>query len=434
MSFLYFAYGSNLWPPHLVGRCPTARHVGAGVVKGWAAVYDKPGSDGTAKMNLRRLSGAETLGVVYRLDDDDRPALDAAEPGYRAFEVEVAMGGGQPVTALTYVWEAAGTDAAPSVWYVDTVVTGAKHHGLDNSYIARALVVPAVPDATAPGLRPADHDDLPEMQRILAACLKQDSGRYTIHPGDLAWWMWHDDPRYPHHDSYWVRRGEAVLVIEARRREISAFAVPGMPVIPIIEWAQRKMGGVGEVGWVADSDDELVAYVSDTGYEPVHTDRLYHWDLSRVEVPVPELPQGWELRPVDGEAEADTRRSASHAAFRSTMEGGMHLERYLRFMRSPVYDSDRDLVAVAPDGRVASFMVWWPDPSGIAQIEPFGTHPDFHRQGIGRALIYYGLNRMREAGMKLTRVITDEPRSDATSFYEGVGFADVGRVRWWRRA
>jgi hypothetical protein len=40
---------------------------------------------------------------------------------------------------------------------------------------------------------------------------------------------------------------------------------------------------------------------------------------------------------------------------------------------------------------------------------------------------------MREAGMHLTRVLTDEPRA-ATSFYEGVGFSDVGRIRWWKKA
>lgn len=108
-------------------------------------------------------------------------------------------------------------------------------------------------------------------------------------------------------------------------------------------------------------------------------------------------------------------------------------QRYLRFMRSPVYYRRRDLVAASPEGRIASFMVWWPDPSGIAQIEPFGTHPDFQRQGTGRALMYYALKQMRAAGMTLARVITDEPRSDATAFYSGVGFREVERVRWWNR-
>jgi ribosomal protein S18 acetylase RimI-like enzyme len=114
------------------------------------------------------------------------------------------------------------------------------------------------------------------------------------------------------------------------------------------------------------------------------------------------------------------------------MDPSMHVDRYLGFMRSPIYDPERDLVAVAPDGTIVSFMVWWPDVSGIAQIEPFGTHPDFHRRGVGRALIHYGLTRMRAGGMRLARVCTDDDRL-ATAFYESVGFDDVGRLRWWAK-
>jgi ribosomal protein S18 acetylase RimI-like enzyme len=110
-----------------------------------------------------------------------------------------------------------------------------------------------------------------------------------------------------------------------------------------------------------------------------------------------------------------------------------HLERYLRFMRSPVYVAENDLVAVAPDGRIASFMVWWPDASGISQIEPFGTHPDFQGRGVGRALIHFGLARMRDAGMGVCRVITDDYRAAATAFYRSVGFDDVGALNWWAR-
>jgi ribosomal protein S18 acetylase RimI-like enzyme len=114
------------------------------------------------------------------------------------------------------------------------------------------------------------------------------------------------------------------------------------------------------------------------------------------------------------------------------MDPGQHLDRYLSFMRSPVYVPSNDLVAVAPDGTIASFMVWWPDPTGIAQIEPFGTHPDFHRRGVGRALLHFGLARMLEAGMRVCRVCTDDWR-EATMFYESVGFTDVGALRWWSR-
>lgn len=269
------------------------------------------------------------------------------------------------------------------------------------------------------------------MQSTLSSPLSAGTDRYSIHPGDLAWSMWHDDPRYPDRVSYWMLPDELVLAIDAGSNEIEVSAVPGRDRIPVIEWAQRRLRGRGRVAGVADTDDELVEYLEASGYRPGHVNRWYHWDLETVDVPNSELPDGWEMRRVVGECEADERRRASHAAFESTMDPQMHLDRYLRFMRSPVYDPQRDLVAVAPDGRIASFMIWWPDPSGIAQIDPFGTHPEFHGKGLGNALVHHGLRAMRDAGMTLCRVITDEPRTGATSFYESVGFQDVGRLRWW---
>jgi predicted N-acetyltransferase YhbS len=203
--------------------------------------------------------------------------------------------------------------------------------------------------------------------------------------------------------------------------------------MPLIEWSQRRLGGKGEVGWVADSDTELIADLEDESYSPVSAYRSYEWDLTGP-IPKPELPAGWEIRSVRDEREANTRRAAAHAAFESTMPDAMHLQRYIDFMRSPVYVPERDLVAVDESGTVVSFMVWWADHgSATAQIEPFGTHPEFHRRGIGRALIHHGLAEMRKAGMEMARVCTGDEMA-ATDFYEGVGFSDVGRLRWWASA
>lgn len=89
MSFDYFAYGSNLWPPQMRSRCPSAVVVGTGELRGWAAVYDKPSTDGSAKLNLRSSETGATPGVVYRIDDDEAPALARAEPGYVSTTLEV---------------------------------------------------------------------------------------------------------------------------------------------------------------------------------------------------------------------------------------------------------------------------------------------------------------------------------------------------------
>lgn len=426
MSFRYFAYGSNLWVPQMRSRCPSAKPVGMSTLEGWRVVYDKPSTDGSAKLNIRPDSSGVAPGVVYEIDDDERQALDAAEPRYTPVVVELD---GSPT--VTYTYEGDPHRDPPYDWYVATAILGASSHGIDVGH----LEADPEPDPLAPGLRPATLDDMALIQSILSDGLTAETDRYYIHPGDYAWWVHHDDPRYPDHFSTWIQDDSAFVTIDslgAHENEITVFARPGTDRMPLILWSQRRLDGKGEVGWVSDDDRELIEELEGEGYEPVYVNRSYQWDLTD-ELPEPHPPTGWSLRSVAGEHEANSRRAASHSAFESNMPSALHLQRYIDFMRSSVYVPEHDLVAVAPGGIVAAFMVWWGDVSGVAQIEPFGTHPDFHRKGIGRALLYHGLSEMKTAGMLTARVVTDEPRP-ATAFYEAVGFADVGRIRWWKPA
>jgi ribosomal protein S18 acetylase RimI-like enzyme len=215
----------------------------------------------------------------------------------------------------------------------------------------------------------------------------------------------------------WVQGSDAFVVVDSLDPgENCVFARPGVDRMALLTWAQKRIQAVPEAGWIADTDREMVDALKADGYEPVYAFRHCEMDLTG-DLPTAAPPQGWELRAVRGEEEADARRAAAHAAFGSTMDPGMHLERYLGLMRSPVYVRERDLVAVDREGTVGSFMIWWPDETGVAQIEPFGTDPRFHRRGIGRALMYHGLAEMKVAGMKRARVCTrttDGPQPSST--------------------
>lgn len=423
MSFLYFAYGSNLWVPRMRSRCPSASPVGTTALEGWKVVYDKPSTDDSTKLNIRPVPGESAPGVLYEIEDGERQALDAAEPGYRPIAIDVE---GRRV--LTYTYEDQPHRCSPYDWYVSTALAGAAQHGLPEDH----LNVQHHPDPIAPGIRPASLDDVGLIMSILSEGLGSDTGRYYVHPGDYAWWIHHDDPRHPDHFSTWIQGDSAFVTIDwLEPHEVSLFTRPGVDRMPLLRWAQSRLRHRGEVGWVADGDTELVGALETEGYSPVFAHRQYEWKLTG-RLPEPRLPGGWTLRPVRGEHEANARQAAAHAAFESTMPEAMHLQRYLCFMRSPAYVPERDLVAVDPEGRIASFMIWWADEHGIAQIEPFGTHPDYHRQGAGRALLYHGLGEMRRAGMEMVRVCTDDGW-EATKFYEGVGFSDVGRLRWWKK-
>jgi ribosomal protein S18 acetylase RimI-like enzyme len=274
--------------------------------------------------------------------------------------------------------------------------------------------------------------DLSTMQEIASQALASGGARCPIHPGDLAWWVHHEDPRLADSTTYWLM-GDTGFAVLVEGKDINALTVPGGDLVGLIEWSRQRLEDKAEVASISEGDTEVVNYLRASGCEPASYMLNFEMDLTESEVPAPDVGPGWELRHVRNEGEADNRSQASRRAFESTLDPQAQLNRYLRFMRSPVYDHERDLVAVAPDGRIAAFMVWWPDPSGIALIEPFGTHPEFQRQGVGSALLTFGLARMRAAGMRTVRVCTEESREAAVAFYTSSGFRQGPRLGSWGR-
>ena len=421
LTFTYFAYGSNVWVPRMLSRCASAEVVGPAHLEGWKVVYDKPSVDGSAKLNIRRADGERVHGLVYEIDDADSAALDLAEHRYRSIQVETSRG-----ECRTYTYTDEPHRALPFDWYVATAVRGRVEYGLS----LVGVDVPSTPETQLGPLRPAEIEDHDFARFVLSEGLQSRSRRYYIHPGDFSWWMHHGDPRYGDHYTTWIWEGKGFADLDSRAPgEINVFTLPDVDRDPLLDWCHRWLGAAPEVAWIDDGDD-LAAKLKSEGATSEFGYSSFEWDLTD-EIPSPELSQGWTLRHVEGEHEAVERRRASHAAFQSTMDEGQHIERYLRFMRSPVYEAERDLIAVDPEGRVGAFMIWWPDDSGIAQVEPFGTDPEFQRLGLGRALLRHGARQARDEGMVTLRVCTtaDTP---AAKFYGRSGFKEVGKLRWWR--
>ena len=121
MTFRYFAYGSNMWPPRMRARCPSARIVGTAVLPGWRAVYDKPSVDGSAKLNIRTHTTDSVQGVIYEIGDRERELLDSAEPEYSPLDTPVG---------LVYAYGGEAATVLPADWYVAIVEAGAHAHGL----------------------------------------------------------------------------------------------------------------------------------------------------------------------------------------------------------------------------------------------------------------------------------------------------------------
>ena len=88
-----------------------------------------------------------------------------------------------------------------------------------------------------------------------------------------------------------------------------------------------------------------------------------------------------------------------------------------------------EFVVVAPDGRFAAFTnVWVDDVNRSLLFEPVGTHSDFRRRGLGKALMAHVLQRMRaERGIECAYVCHAPPSKNpaAAALYASVGFREA---------
>ena len=137
MTFLYFAYGSNMLPARLIGRCPSAKAVGTSIARGWRLEFSKASKDGSGKATLVVAPNSAIPGVIFEIDLGEREQLDQHEGvgfGYRrddALAVERSS-----VPASTYLGISLDRTLRPFDWYLATVIAGAEHHKLDAAHVA----------------------------------------------------------------------------------------------------------------------------------------------------------------------------------------------------------------------------------------------------------------------------------------------------------
>lgn len=134
MSILYFAYGSNMDSEQMAHRCPGAETVGVGVLQDYRFVINERGY-----ATLRREAGAETPGLLWRLDPAHEEALDRYE-GYRGGLYDkcfraVRRDIGEEAQALVYIDHRNQRLGVPKEGYLERIVAGAELHGLPAAHI-----------------------------------------------------------------------------------------------------------------------------------------------------------------------------------------------------------------------------------------------------------------------------------------------------------
>ncbi|WP_241196741.1 GNAT family N-acetyltransferase [Streptomyces sp. ADI95-17] len=77
----------------------------------------------------------------------------------------------------------------------------------------------------------------------------------------------------------------------------------------------------------------------------------------------------------------------------------------------------------------SSTITWLDDVNGTAEFEPAGTHPDYRRLGLARAMLLHGMHLARAAGAgHVTVASLGAPgHPQARGPHYGVGFWELTR-------
>jgi mycothiol synthase len=296
--------------------------------------------------------------------------------------------------------------------------------------------------------RYSGYDDLVRMQKLLIDGRKAQNGSYYVHAGDLSWWMYYLDPAHElmHHTYVWEnseRSGDLAgwALLTPNWRTFDVFVYPDLRGSPqaasMYIWAEERMTEIAaSLGrheiftlWIYADDQVLTSHLEERGFVRNEEYHLYMTRSLNEELPLPVLLPGYQVSHVSGDEDGRLRAKASYGAFKSSMPWESYLNRYHKFMHSPVYNAEHDLVVAAPDGRIASFCIIWLDEvNKVGLFEPVGTHPDFQRQGLGKALMLTGLQRMKLQGMQTAIVLTEHDNLSAQILYRAVGFQESNKL------
>ncbi len=284
--------------------------------------------------------------------------------------------------------------------------------------------------------------------------LLNDRQELSWHVAAFDYWRWHGVENLTH-----FRLEEVVFIWETDGGQIAAVLNPEakgevfLQVHPrfqtpeleeeMIILAEKHLAVLGPNGrrklrvWANHKDSMRQNILIHRGY--TKSDWPEHQRRRSLEEPIPEAqpPKGYTVRALGDGAELLERCYASGLAFhpddiRSAVENRQDVTWYRNIQTAPLYRRDLDIVAIAPDGAVASFCtIWFDDVTRTAYFEPVGTSPVYQRRGLGKAVMCEGLRRLKRMGAVMAFVGGYTPAANA--LYSSAGFTQYALSEPWAK-
>ena len=250
--------------------------------------------------------------------------------------------------------------------------------------------------------------------------------RLWLDGGELVAWSWACLPRQVRRSdgsvtevtgsslTYQVHPDHAGLVDDVIDWYDGVAVGPERTVIP------SAADGFALKRWAAHGYGTDHASLGDTG----DWTQLNQRDLADLEQPV--LPRGFRFRTADEAGPEAAVRAHLDAWAPSTYTA----ESYEGVRQTAAYRGDLHILVEAPDGTMASSTIMWLDAANeTVEFEPVGTHPDYRRLGLARAMLLHGMHLARAAGATHATVACKGApgHPQARGLYYGVGFRELSR-------
>ncbi len=278
-------------------------------------------------------------------------------------------------------------------------------------------------------------NDLNSMIALVQASWQPHRSRDTyFHIGDLFWrlrepdyeqelWLWEDEQERLAGFAEWSVTGRQLEI--HRHPEFARSDLERQ----ILAWAEaRAVAGTETTPlttYACDADMVFVTLLHANGYRRQEAYYNHHSRRLDDNLETPCVPPGYTVRHLQGPEEIAMRVEGHRAGWQSTR---MTAAIYERMMQQQGYRHTLDIVVVAPDSRFAATCNCWVDEqNSVGMFEPVSTHPDYRRQGLGRAMLLYGMKQLRSLGAIEARVCSRSGNPAATRLYESCGMEIVCR-------
>ncbi len=280
--------------------------------------------------------------------------------------------------------------------------------------------------------------DVARLQRFNAESIAVTGGCGYLHPGDIVHHLFFGNKQFDPADlaTMWEdESGVAAWVLAQPTFRACDIQVRhdlrgGVFERDVLEFADARIVDVMQangvegdviVGDAFRCDLARISLLTEMGWER-DDDPPYIINRARIaDIPEPEVPDGYTIRPINGVEEV----AAATAVHQGAFPGARWTEEQYRYaMESPGYDPARELVAEAPDGTFAAFAVTWYDElNRTGLMEGVGTHPDHRQIGLGRAIVRFAAHHMAAiGGMEYATVANSESNTASSALYRSAGF------------